>query len=319
MSRIHEALQHAAEQNPSGDAAFDQMRPAAVDGDQIAALAREPFPVEIAGARRLRAPHIDAESPAQPATAPSQPAEDARDEARPSVFGRIDARMAEKIVADAQMSPSSREQYRRLAAILHDAQENNGLKVVMIASALLGEGKTLTAVNVALTLSESYRRRVLLIDADLRKPTLHRVFQLNTTSGLIDGLDSQTEVKLVVRQISQHLWVLPAGRPTPDPMAGLTSDRMRRLLEEAREAFDWIIIDTPPLMMLPDAHLLTSSVDGAVVVVRANATPHDLVKRTTEIIGKDRVLGIVLNHATAKVPSAYGHYYLDQLTDGKQK
>src|SRR5690606_19796017 len=104
-----------------------------------------------------------------------------------TLFERIDARLAEKVVADSNMSAVSREQYRRLAAVLHDAQGNNGLTVVMIASAMPGEGKTLTASNVALTLSDSYRRRVLLIDADLRKPALHHVFRLNAASGLIDG------------------------------------------------------------------------------------------------------------------------------------
>ena len=94
-----------------------------------------------------------------------------------TLFERIDARLAEKVVVDANMSPVSREQYRRLAAVLHDAQGNNGTQVVMVASAVPGEGKTLTATNVALTLSDSYRRRVLLIDADLRRPALHEVFR----------------------------------------------------------------------------------------------------------------------------------------------
>jgi protein-tyrosine kinase len=318
MSRIHEALQRAAEQGGTADLplAVEPEPSTAVGADEIAALAREPFPVEIAGARRLRPP-VNEPEPLPPA--PSGSPQETAEIPRASLFERLDARLAEKVVADKEISPLSREQYRRLAAVLHDAQGNSGLKVIMVASALLGEGKTLTAVNVALTLSESYRRRVLLIDADLRKPTLHQVFRLNTTSGLIDGLDSHTEVKLVVRQISSHLWVLPAGRPTADPMAGLTSDRMRRLIEEARESFDWIIIDTPPLMMLPDAHLLASNVDGALVVVKASSTPHDMVKRTAEIIGKERVIGIVLNQAVVNVQPSYGDYYMQQVTDGKGK
>ncbi len=215
----------------------------------------------------------------------------------------MDARLAEKVVVDVNISPVSREQYRRLAAVLHDAQGNNGTRVVMVASAVSGEGKTLTATNMALTLSDSYRRRVLLIDADLRKPALHEVFRLNTTTGLIDGLESPNDVKLVLRQVSSHLSVLPAGRPTPDPMAGLTSERMRRLIDEAKEAFDWVIIDTPPLMLLPDAHLLSSLVDGAVLVVKANSTPHEMVKRTAELIGRERVIGVVLNQRGYRRPT----------------
>jgi capsular exopolysaccharide synthesis family protein len=195
------------------------------------------------------------------------------------------------------MSPASREQYRRLAAILHDAHNTSGLKVIMVASAVAGEGKTLTASNLALTFSESYHKRVLLIDADLRRPTLHSVFRLDAAMGLGDGLMSQGDTKMLVRQVSPRLAVLPAGRPSSDPMAGLTSTRMRRLLEEARESFDWVILDTPPIMLLPDAHLLASMVEGAVLVVRAGSTPHELIRRSADAIGRPRILGVVLNRA----------------------
>jgi capsular exopolysaccharide synthesis family protein len=231
------------------------------------------------------------------------------------LFDRLDARLAEKVVVDVNISPLSREQYRRLAAVLHDAQGNSGTRVVMVTSAVPGEGKTLTATNLALTLSDSYRRRVLLIDADLRRPALHQVFRLNTTTGLIDGLESPNDVKLVLRQVSSYLSVLPAGRPTQDPMAVLTSDRMRRLVDEAKEAFDWVIIDTPPLLLLPDANLLSSLVDGAVLVIKANSTPHEMVRRTVELIGRERVMGVVLNRADSVGHhgydgySAYGGHY----------
>jgi receptor protein-tyrosine kinase len=205
------------------------------------------------------------------------------------------------------MAPMWREQYRRLAAMLHDAQGNSGLRVVMVGSAAPAEGKTLTAANLALTLGDSYLRRVLLIDADLRKPALHHLFRVNTTSGLIDGLEAPADVRVVLRQVSSHLWVLPAGRPTSDPMAGLTSERMRRLVQEARASFDWVIIDTPPLLLLPDAHLLSSFVDSAVLVIRAKSTPHDLVKRAVDIIGRNRITGVVLNRADAPDQPAYAN------------
>src|SRR6185503_21057953 len=155
-----------------------------------------------------------------------------------SLFDRIDSRLTEKIVVDQNMNAASREQYRRLAAVLHDAHNTQGLQVIMVASAVAGEGKTLTASNLALTFSESYQKRVLLIDADLRRPSLHTVFRLDTALGLGDGLLSTGETKMLVRQVSPRLAVLPAGRPSSDPMAGLTSERMRRLLEEAKQSFD---------------------------------------------------------------------------------
>ncbi len=112
-----------------------------------------------------------------------------------------------------------------------------------------------------------------------------------------------------VCQVSPTLTVLPAGQPTHDPMAGLTSDRMRRLLEEARDSFDWVIIDTPPTVLLSDAHLLAAMVDGTILVIRAKQTPFDLVKRATEAIGRSRILGVVLNGAESVQTSQYYNYY----------
>jgi capsular exopolysaccharide synthesis family protein len=318
MSRIHEALRRAAEERAETSAdALDASTPEPVDGDSVSALAREPFPVEIGQRRKVTPTIVDGtvftttEPPvAEPAPPPppATPATDPDDESPLGIFSRLDGRLAEKVVADDKMSPISREQYRRVAGVLLDAQGNNGLRVVMVASAVPGEGKTLTASNLALTLSESYRRRVLLIDADLRRPAVHEVFRLNAATGLIDGLDGGKHGKLVLRQVSPNLAVLPAGRPTTDPMAALTSPRMGQLLAEAKEAFDFVIIDTPPLMLLPDAHLLSSLIDGAVLVVKARSTPHAAVKRTAEVIGRDRIVGVVLNQAESQDQSHYGKH-----------
>ena len=173
--------------------------------------------------------------------------------------------VAEKLVVDPRMPAGSREQYRRLAAILHDAQAASGLKVVMVASAVAGEGKTLTAANLALTLSESYRKRVLLIDADLRRPRCTRSSSSTRRSGSATGSSRPSEAKLsCVRSRQRWPCCRPGGRARPD--GGPHLERMRRLIDEARDAFDWVIIDTPPVVLLPDANLLAAMVDGAVLV-----------------------------------------------------
>jgi protein-tyrosine kinase len=298
MSRIDEAMRRATGAGavePPPDQTVEDLQPEETSSEATA-LAREPFPVEAPADRRPR-------TPPPPQTHPgghgsyetSRQAETVTPES--TLFERLDARLTEKIVVDHNMSPASREQYRRLAAVLHDAHNTSGLRLIMVASAVAGEGKTLTASNLALTFSESYQKRVLLIDADLRRPSLHTVFRLDTALGLGDGLLSTGETKMLVRQVSPRLAVLPAGRPSSDPMAGLTSERMRRLLDEAKQAFDWVILDTPPVMLLPDAHLLASMVEGAVLVVRAGSTPHELVKRSADAIGRSRILGVVLNRA----------------------
>jgi capsular exopolysaccharide synthesis family protein len=211
-------------------------------------------------------------------------------------------------------TPQSIEQYRRISAVLHLTQMERGTKIVMVASALPGEGKTLTASNVALTLSESYHRSVLLVDADLRRPTIHQVFGIPNVSGLNDGLRPREERKLSIIQQSPYLSILTAGRPDPDPMSGLSSERMRQMLMEASARFDWVLLDTPPIGLLPDAHLLSSMVDGIVLVVRAGMTPYGPIRRAIDALGRDRILGVVLNRVVDRRDEygrdyyAYSHY-----------
>jgi len=305
MSRIHEALQKAQQKGATEQQVQEPV------GDDGLTVEDEAFPTELAGRRRVKV----SATPNAPATEPVRPPVSEPHGATPSPtayalsFERIDARYAGKVVIDENISPGSREQYRRLAASLHHAQAATGIKVVMLTSAVMGEGKTLTSSNLALTLSESYHKQVLLIDADLRRPTLHSLFRIRTGAGLTEGLaPSGSELKVPVHQISSRLGILPAGRPTSNPIASLTSSRMRRLLDEARGSFDWVIVDTPPVALLTDANLLSAMVDGAVLVVRAESTPWDLVQRAAAAIGQDRMLGVVLNGATAEAAADYYGY-----------
>jgi capsular exopolysaccharide synthesis family protein len=171
----------------------------------------------------------------------------------------------------------------------------------MVTSAVAGEGKTLTALNLALTLSESYRRRVLIVDADLRSPRIHELLDVANVAGLSEALVDTRQTKLVtLLQVSPRLSVLPAGRPNPDPMGALTSRRMALILDEAAANFDWVIVDTPPVVLLPDTNLLAGMVDVAVVVIKAGQTGYDLVDRAVQAVGRQRVLGVVLNHVEDK-------------------
>jgi Mrp family chromosome partitioning ATPase len=158
----------------------------------------------------------------------------------------FDPSLAERLVVVPAISPLALEQYRRLAAALHRRQLQHRIKKVLVASALASEGKTLTAVNLALTFSESYGRNVLLIDGDMRRPTTHQVLQVPNLLGLNVGLKEEAGQKLELIQVTKHLAVLTAGEPESDPMSRLTSNRMRQVLHEASTKFDWVIIDTPP-------------------------------------------------------------------------
>jgi capsular exopolysaccharide synthesis family protein len=222
---------------------------------------------------------------------------------------RTDPELIGKLVGTDDFSSGAREQYRKLAALLHHAQVERGLKVVMTSSALPGEGKSLTAVNTALTLSESYQRRVLLIDADLRRPTIQRLFGIPPIAGLNEALKAPEDTTMTVTQITERLFVLPAGRPDADPIGGLTSPRMQRVLAHASSLFDWVIVDTPPLGLLPDASLLTNWVGGVLLVVRCGKAPFQLVKRTVEAVTRERIIGVIMNAVDLAHDRNAGGYY----------
>ena len=217
-------------------------------------------------------------------------------------------KISEKLVTSPEVLPIVREQYNKLAVALHQLQLERVLKVVMITSAVPHEGKTLTATNLSLTLSESYQRRVLLIDADIRHPSIHTVFGASNARGLNDSLGRG---RLPLQHINSRLSILTAGRASGDPMKTLTSDLMRTLIEEARAEFDWVLLDTAPIGLLPDASVLASMADGTLFVAFAGRTAYDLIQRATEVVGADRILGVVLNGmAESALPSGeYAYYY----------
>jgi capsular exopolysaccharide synthesis family protein len=218
----------------------------------------------------------------------------------------------DKLVVSGSVDRAVVEQYRHLAAAFHQAQKLSGVRTVTVTSALPSEGKTLTATNLALMLSESYQRRVLLIDADLRRPRMREMFGLPMSEGLADALTSPRGTRLPVHHVTANLWVLAAGTTVADPMNLLVSAAMKQLIDDARESFDWVIVDTPPVAILPDAHLLSAMIDTALLVVSARSTPYPLVQRAVEAIGAKKILGVVLNHAEQIGPTAgysYGYDY----------
>jgi len=238
-----------------------------------------------------------------------QPATSSRTEARGTRFpGNAD--MQARLVTGTS-SATSLEQYRRLAAALHEEQVHRQLKTVMITSAVPQEGKTLSVVNLALTLSHSYARRVLLIDADLRWPGLHTVLDIPNGRGLSEALrDHQQDLPFV--RVSNRLSVLTAGRPGPTPLAALSSSRMGELVQTCAGQFDWVLIDTSPVGVLPDAQVLARFAGAVILVIGAGTTPASAVERAiSELGGSDSIMGIVLNRVDERrIPAAgyYGHY-----------
>ncbi len=201
------------------------------------------------------------------------------------------------------------EAYRafRTALLLSQA---GGVQSMVITSSLPSEGKTSTAVNLATVLGQ-LGRRVLLIDADLHKPRMHELFRVSNRKGLVSILaEGEDPTKVLVSTAVQGVYLLPAGPSTPNPSGLLSSEAMARFLELAREKFDHIIIDTPPVSPISDALILGALTDGVVLCVKAGETPRELVARVRDTLRRSnvRILGVLLNNLQADA-SGYDKYY----------
>jgi Mrp family chromosome partitioning ATPase len=143
------------------------------------------------------------------------------------------------------------------------------------------------------------------------------MFGIANVDGLAAALDAPEDRPLNVSWISDSLAVLPSGGPAPNPVRRLTSDRMRRLLAEASEKFDWVIIDTPPVALLPDANLLASMVDAALLVIGATKAPLAAIQQAILAIGRERILGVVLNRVEPMdVTTHYrGSYFYKEVAE----
>jgi capsular exopolysaccharide synthesis family protein len=219
-------------------------------------------------------------------------------------FAPLHTAFERKLVVSGKASPLAVVQYRQLAAALQELQAERGLKTLMVTSALPNDGRTLTAANIALTLSETGARRVLLIDADVRRPSLHTLFRLPNACGLSDVLLSEHD-DLALLQVSANLSVLPAGRPDLNTIAALTSDRMEDLLEHLSGEFDWILLDAAPVWFMPDAQLLARMTGAVLFVIGAGSTPYPLVAKAIAAVGPESVVGTVLNRVVDEnIPAA---------------
>ena len=190
------------------------------------------------------------------------------------------------------------EQYRSLRTRLAQMEGSGGLRTVLITSPQKGEGKSVTAANLALTMAQELQRRVVLIEADLRKPSLQHLFGLPSGPGLAEYLTGAVELKDAMRFVPEHnLTLLTAGSAPLNPAELLGSTAMRRLLDHLRTRFDRVILDTPPVLPLADVAILAPLVDGSLIVVRAGVTPKPAIENALRAFDSSRLLGVVLNES----------------------
>jgi capsular exopolysaccharide synthesis family protein len=197
------------------------------------------------------------------------------------------------------------EQYRSFVPVFLEDEKR---RVILVTSAARGDGKSLTCMNLALTVARDINRRVLVIDADLRRPTAHRLLRVRAPAGLTEvlGGSASFEETVITTQVP-NLSLLPAGRATKNPLTLITDKTFLQLLENARNSFDAIFIDSPPLMPVVDTKLLRKLADMVVFVVRADATPREAVLRSLKEMRE--VAGVVFNQVSAG--SFRRYYYYD--------
>lgn len=235
---------------------------------------------------------------------------DARPQPPPVLRVQPDPELASKLITAGE-SPAAFTEYRRLAATLHQAQVEHRIRTVMVTSSMPGEGKSLSAANLALTLADVYRRRVLLIDADTRRPTLHQLFGISNDVGLLECVRQGRLLPSSIVDVGTGLHLLAGGKPVADPVNELSSTRLREFFTQVSRDYDWVVVDTPPAILLPDTELIAPLVDACLLVIQAGRTPHKKVRKLVDTIGRERILGVILNRAEAvDVPGAeYGDYY----------
>jgi capsular exopolysaccharide synthesis family protein len=229
--------------------------------------------------------------------------------------------IAEQLVSLLAPGSFAADQYRTLRHAVEGLRKERGLRVLAMSSPTPGDGKTVTTLNLAGALAQSPDSRVLVVDADLRRPSVAKYLGLDGQSspGLADALlDPACSLRHIVRRLEGfNLSVVPAGTPQPSPYELLNSVRLENFLREAREFYDCVLIDTPPLVPLPDCRLIGKWVDAFLLVVGAHKTPRRLVADALNLIDPAKLIGIVFNGDRRPLSNHYGyyHYYYTRADD----
>ncbi len=203
------------------------------------------------------------------------------------------------------------EEFRTLRTRLNHLQTLQPMHTLVVTSASPAEGKSFTATNLALTQAQLTGKRVILCDFDFRRPTTDKTFQLPPSPGITDFLQGKAPLSSVIRKIADtNLYLMTAGESVSNPLELLNLNECRQLIDSLRSSFDWVILDSPPLLFAADGNLLATMCDGTVLVVRIGSTTFDAVTRALQSLCENNVLGIVVNGARrGELYSKYTYYH----------
>lgn len=231
---------------------------------------------------------------------------------------------------------ASVEQFRGLRSQIYQARYETPLKTILVASGLPSEGKSFVAANLAMSLARNSVHNVLLIDADLRMPTLHTLLGAPNSVGLSDLLEGTAEVFDVLQRDQDrgegedgstknvtNLTLIPAGKSTDHSTELVAGERMEELIKTVSPFFDWIVIDAPPVMAVTDAVEISRVADAVLLIARGGSTPYEVAQRTQAAFGNSRILGFVLNDVkdvpqTGAYSYSYNYYHSDAKPSAKE-
>ena len=200
------------------------------------------------------------------------------------------------------------EAYRSLRSNIEYSSFDDEYRVIVVTSSVAGEGKTTTSGNLAIALAQS-GNSVLLVDCDMRKPSIHKKFKISNAAGTAELLLRKKLFEEVANKYNENLTIITAGKIPPNPSEMLASRAMTAFIEEMKKEFKYIILDTPPLQAVTDAQVLSTKADGVLLIVRAGSTKREMVFNSVDLIKKvqGKVIGTVLNGVENKKNNYY--YY----------
>jgi len=214
-----------------------------------------------------------------------------------------------RLVAVEKEGSLGAEKFRFLAVRLRHLRQTRPLKKILITSTIPQEGKSTVAANLACTLARRKQHKTLLIEGDLRRPTLAQKFGLGRIPGLSEWLRGDTETMNIYRLEALGLWILPAGSAPENPLELMQSGKLSPTMEQLTAWFDWIIIDSPPVLPLADTSMWARLADGVLLVTRKSITEKQQLKRGLEAIERGKLLGALVNGSTDTAHSDYYQRY----------
>lgn len=226
------------------------------------------------------------------------------------------------MIRENSKSPVS-EAYRNIRTNIQFSNIDKNIKTIMITSAGQGEGKTTTISNIAAAFSDT-SKKVIIIDCDLRKPKVHKVFKITNNKGVTDCLLNDNSYKEYIhKDEEENLHILTAGQTPPNPAEMLSSNKMKKLIEDIEKDYDYILIDAPPVCIVTDAAILSTLTDGVILLCASGEAEIDMVKRAKENLEKvnANILGVILNKLPINTRSYqyYSYYYGSSQPELKKK